>query len=72
MNKAVGIGIGIVAVAIAAVFAFSYSTPENQTPEESMAIQDEANVSVQVGVTEPGEKISIKAEDKLGVEDRTP
>ena len=70
MNKAVGIGIGVAIVAIAAVFAFSYSTPENQTQEESVVIQDEA--TVQVGVTEPGEKISIKAEDKLGVEDRTP
>ncbi len=72
MNKAVGIGIGIVVVAIAAVFAFSYSAPENQTPEESVAIQDEATVNVQVGVTEPGEKISVKVEDKLGIEEKTP
>ena len=70
MNKAIGIGIGIVAVAIVAVFAFSYSAPENQTQEESVGIQDEA--TVEVGVTEPGEKISIRAEDKLGIEDKTP
>ena len=72
MNKVVGIGIGIVAVAIVAVFAFSYSAPENQTPEESIGIQDEATANVQVGVTEPGEKISIRAEESLGVEDKTP
>ena len=72
MNKAVGIGIGIVAVAIVAVFAFSYSAPEIQTQEESVGIQDEATANVQVGVTEPGEKISIKVEDKLGVKDKTP
>ncbi len=70
MNKAVGIGIGIVAVAIVAVFAFSYSAPENQTQEESVVIQDEA--TVEVGVTEPGKKISIEVEEMLGVEDITP
>ena len=72
MNKAVGIGIGVVIVAIAAVFAFSSSTPENQTPEESVAIQDEATPNVEVGVTEPGKKISIEVEENLGVEDKTP
>ncbi len=78
MNKVIGIGIGVVIVAIAAVFAFSSSTPEiqpqdqSQLPEDSVAVQDEATVNVQVGVTEPGEKISIKVEENLGVKDKTP
>jgi len=72
VNKTVGIGIGIAVVAIAAVFAFSYSVPENQTPEESVAIQDEATANVQVGVTEPGKKISIEVEENLGVEVKAP
>lgn len=76
MNKAVGIGIGIVVVAIAAVFAFSYSAPESQPQgqiqQDSVAVKDEATVNVQVGVEEPGEKISIKAEDNLGIEETTP
>jgi len=67
VNKAVGIGIGVAIVAIAAVFAFSYSTPENQTPEDSIAIQDDATANVEVGVTEPGEKISIKAKETFGI-----
>jgi len=70
VNKAVGIGIGVAVVAIAAVFAFSYSVPETQPQQESVVIQDEA--TVQVGVTEPGKKISLKVEETLGVEDTTP
>ena len=72
MNKAVGIGIGVVAVAIVVVFAFSYSVPENQPQEESVVIQDEAIANVQVGVTEPGKKISIEVEENLGVKAKTP
>lgn len=72
MNKAVGIGIGVAVVAIVAVFAFSYSVPEIQTPEESIGIQDEATANVQVGVTEPGKKISIEVEENLGVKVEAP
>jgi len=68
VNKAVGIGIGIVVLAIAAVFAFSYSAPENQTQEDSVVIQDEATVEVQV--SPPGNKVSLKVEDSLGLEDK--
>lgn len=70
MNKAVGIGIGIAVVAIAAVFAYSYSAPENQTPEDSIAIQDEA--TVEVGVTPGGKSVSLSVEEKIGVGEEIP
>ena len=70
MNKTIGIGIGIAVVAIAVAFAYSYSMPESETLEENMAIEEKATPNVQTEVTPPGKAISIKAEEKLGLEDR--
>ncbi len=70
MNKTIGLGIGIAAVAIVVAFVYSYSIPESETQEENLVIEEKATSNVQTDVSTSGNKISIKAEDKLGLEDR--
>ncbi len=70
MNKTIGIGIGIALAAIAVAFVYSYSIPESETPEENMTIEEKATPNVQTEVTTSGDRISIRAEETLGLEDR--
>ena len=70
MNKTIGIGIGIALAAIAVAFVYSYSIPESETQGENVAIEEKATPEVQTKVTTTGKAISIKAEDKIGLEVR--
>ena len=70
MNKTIGIGIGIAVVVIVVAFAYSYSMPESETPEENMTIEEKATPNVQTDITTSGDRISIEAEENLGLEDK--
>ena len=69
MNKTIGIGIGIAAVAIVVAFVYSYSMPESETQEENIVLEEKATPDVQTDVTPPGNAISIKAEETLGLKE---